>query len=144
MQREAMERRIRTGKTSKVNVDDKEKLRQIKLKERYEFEKGREGGYELIYPNEKNPDMNKQYEHFIVKANELWDDFTTGKSKKGIASDASQFSKQSTMKQSGIGSAGLTRGSTIGTKKPAPSNSAAPKRIIIDKSQINTKTVDVD
>lgn len=69
MQREAMERRIRTGKTSKVNVDDKEKLRQIKLKERYEFEKGREGGYELIYPNEKNPDMNKLYEHFIVGAN---------------------------------------------------------------------------
>lgn len=93
MQREAMERRIRTGKTSKVNMEDKEKQRQIKLKERYEFEKGREGGYELIFPNEKNEVMNKQYEHFIVKANELWDDFTTGKSKKGNAPDASQFSK---------------------------------------------------
>jgi hypothetical protein len=49
-----MERRIRTGKTSKINLEDKEKQRLIKLKERFEFEKGREGGYELIYPNEKN------------------------------------------------------------------------------------------
>lgn len=92
-----MERRIRTGKTSKINLEDKEKQRLIKLKERFEFEKGREGGYELIYPNEKNEEMNKLYEHFIVKANELWDDFTTGKGKKAIANDP-QLSKQSTMK----------------------------------------------
>jgi hypothetical protein len=31
--------------------------------------------------------MNKLYEYFIVKANELWDDFTTGKGKKAIAND---------------------------------------------------------
>jgi hypothetical protein len=40
------------------------------------------GGYELIYPS-KNEEKNKQYEMFIQKANDLWDDFTTGgKSKK--------------------------------------------------------------
>lgn len=38
--------------------------------------------------------MNKLYEHFIVKANELWDDFTTGKGKKGAsAAHEVQFSK---------------------------------------------------
>ena len=130
-----MERRIRTGKTSKVNLEDKEKQRQIKLKERYEFERGREGGYELIFPNEKNDEMNRLYEHFIVKANELWDDFTTGKGKKGVPTHEPPLSKQSTMKQSGgVASAGLTRGNTIGTKKAAATNSAAPKRIIIDKA----------
>lgn len=40
------------------------------------------GGYELIYPCE-NEERNKDYENFIQKANDLWDDFTTGgKSKK--------------------------------------------------------------
>jgi len=40
------------------------------------------GGYELIYPSQ-NEEKNKQYESFIQKANDLWDDFTTGgKSKK--------------------------------------------------------------
>ena len=57
-----MERRILTGKTSKVNVEDKEKLKSIRLKERYEFERGRSGGYELIFPNEKDDEMNKKYE----------------------------------------------------------------------------------
>lgn len=71
-----------TGKTMKIGGEDKEKLRQEKLKERFEFEKSRTGGYDLIFPS---PDeaMNKQYEAFIQKANDLWDDFTTGgKSKK--------------------------------------------------------------
>ena len=39
-------------------------MRQEKLKERYEFEKTRQGGYELIYPSQ-NEERNKQYENFI-------------------------------------------------------------------------------
>lgn len=40
------------------------------------------GGYELIFPC-KDQEKNKEYESFIQKANDLWDDFTTGgKSKK--------------------------------------------------------------
>ena len=46
--------------------------------ERSAFEKDRAGGYELIYPNEEDPEVNKRYELFLQKANELWDDFTTG------------------------------------------------------------------
>jgi hypothetical protein len=66
-----------------VAAEDKERLRALKLKERAEFEKDRTGGYELIFPVPDNEDLNKTYEHFILKANELWDDFTTGnKSKK--------------------------------------------------------------
>jgi hypothetical protein len=48
--KEEMEKRILTGKTIKIGGEDREKLRQEKLKERYEFEKDRMGGYELIYP----------------------------------------------------------------------------------------------
>ena len=105
MQREAIERRIRTGKTSKVNIEDKEKLRQARLKERYDFERGRTGGYELIFPNEKDEEVNKKYEQFVVKANELWDDFTTGKVKK--QPNEGLMSKQGTIKQNGVASAGL-------------------------------------
>lgn len=72
-----MEKRIFTGKTAKIGGEDREKLRQEKLKERFEYEKDRMGGYELIYPcNDEG--RNKQYEIFIQKANDLWDDFTTG------------------------------------------------------------------
>ena len=77
-----MAKRILTGKTQKIGGEDKERLRQEKLKERYEFEKDRMGGYELVFPCQ-NEERNKQYEGFIQKANDLWDDFTTGgKSKK--------------------------------------------------------------
>ena len=77
-----MERRIRTGKIIKIGGEDREKLRQERLKERFEYEEDKMGGYELIYPC-KDEEKNKQYEAFIKKANDLWDDFTTGgKSKK--------------------------------------------------------------
>ena len=78
MQKEAMERRIRTGKTTKVTVEGREKLKSQKIQERSRFEKSRTGGYELIFPNQENDMVNKKYEQFLLKANELWDDFTTG------------------------------------------------------------------
>lgn len=46
-----MEKRILTGKTIKMGGEGREKARQEKLKERYEFESDRMGGYELIYPS---------------------------------------------------------------------------------------------
>ena len=60
-----MEKRIRTGKTSKVAQEDKEKLKAQKIKERSDFERSKTGGYELIFPNEKNEEMNKLYEEFL-------------------------------------------------------------------------------
>ena len=47
-----MEKRIRTGKTSKVAQEDRDKLKAEKFKERCRFEKKRRGGYELIFPHE--------------------------------------------------------------------------------------------
>jgi hypothetical protein len=76
-----MEKRILTGKIVKMGAEDKEKLRQEKLMERYKFEEGRMGGYELIYPS-KDEEKNKEYENFIQKANDLWDEFTTGNKNK--------------------------------------------------------------
>jgi len=52
------------------------------LAERFEFEKGRSCGYELIFPGE-DEGKNAKYEGFIEKANQLWDEFTTGKNKSG-------------------------------------------------------------
>jgi len=38
-------------------------------------------GYELIYPP-KEEEMEEEYEAMLKKANDMWDEFTTGKSKK--------------------------------------------------------------
>lgn len=41
------------------------------------------GGYELIYPvpgdSNETKEKNKTYDNFIQKANDLWDEFTTGR-----------------------------------------------------------------
>jgi tubulin polyglutamylase TTLL6/13 len=76
-----MEKRILTGKSIKLGGEEREKLRQEKMAERDIFEKDRLGGYTMIFPC-KNETRNKEYESFIKKANDLWDDFTTGKQKK--------------------------------------------------------------
>jgi len=83
-QREEQDRRIYTGRTSKMSFGgDRNKVREEKLKERFEFEKGRTGGYELIYPapgeTPESKEKNKRYEAYIKKANDLWDEFTTGR-----------------------------------------------------------------
>lgn len=41
---------MRTGKTVKLNPTEREKLRVVKLQERFKFESGRMSGYELIFP----------------------------------------------------------------------------------------------
>jgi hypothetical protein len=52
--REEAERRIYNGRYTKVmtgmTVHERRQLREQKLKERYAFENGRSGGYELIFP----------------------------------------------------------------------------------------------
>lgn len=83
--REEAEKRIYQGRTSRLNLSpfERRKLREDKLKERFDFEKGREGGYELIFPvpgeGAGAAEKNRRYEAFIKKANDLWDEFTTGR-----------------------------------------------------------------
>ena len=48
--KEEMEIRIRTGKTNKLGGENREKQRQEKLKQRFDYEQGRGGGYELVFP----------------------------------------------------------------------------------------------
>ena len=50
------------------------------------YEDSRMGGYERIFPC-KDEEMNQKYEGFIVKANELWDEFTTGGKSKRVKND---------------------------------------------------------
>ena len=77
------EKRIYTGKVTKIAQDDREKLRKDLLNERQEFEKTRQGGYELIYPS-RNEQRNQDYQQFIDRANYLWDEFTTGNKNKKL------------------------------------------------------------
>jgi hypothetical protein len=36
----------------------------------------------MIFPSPYDEELNAQYENFIKKANDIWDEFTTGKVKK--------------------------------------------------------------
>ena len=80
-QKSNMKARILTGKQAKIDPEDKAKIREEKINERFEYEKKRKGKFELIcpWPNEVR---NKMYDEFIDKANDLWDEFTTGNAKK--------------------------------------------------------------
>ena len=54
------------------------------MNERIEKEKEllkQDNGYELIYPAKEAAD-NEKYEMLLKKANNLWDDFTTGNKNK--------------------------------------------------------------
>lgn len=69
-----------TGKINRLGPQEKAELKGKKLAKRFKHEAKRLGGYEMIYPC-ANPVRNQQYDKMLVKANELWDEFTTGKPK---------------------------------------------------------------
>ena len=80
-QKAQMESRILTGKQAKMDPEEKAKLKEIKLKERFEYEEARKGQWELICPG-PDEERNLCYENFIRRAQEIWDEFTTGKGKR--------------------------------------------------------------
>ena len=99
-----MKARILTGKTTKLDPEVKAKLRAEKLEERFDHEATRQGQWELIYPwpEEKR---NEVYGEFIRKAQEIWDEFTTGKGKRVSMEDkrqnaaaSSNLNRQTTLK----------------------------------------------
>ena len=60
----------------------------------YERMKINEGsGLELIYPPLGDDDKEEMYEAMIKKANDIWDEFTTGKNKKGNAEKTMESKK---------------------------------------------------
>ena len=64
-----------------MNPEVRAKLREEKLVQRFAFEEKRKGDWELLYPapDEKR---NQEYTDMLKVANEIWDDFTTGRSTK--------------------------------------------------------------
>lgn len=55
---------------------------------------GSGNGFELVFPSLYEEEKNQQYEEFIVKANAIWDEFTTGtKGKRKAAEIAEQERK---------------------------------------------------
>lgn len=75
---EAMKNRILTGKNSKIDKEQKAAAREKALAQRFKFEETRMGDWKMIYPCD-DAARNTVYEGFIKKANNLWDEFTTGK-----------------------------------------------------------------
>ena len=102
-QKKNMKARILTGKQSKIDPEEKAKRREEKLQERFEYEAKRKGRFELIYPW-PDEERNQLYSSFIVKANDLWDEFTTGNAKaKRLAMEEQKSGKKgpASTKQSG-------------------------------------------
>ena len=61
----------------------RKKNREARLNERFDFERqqlrcGSGNNYEIIFPSLYEEEKNQQYEVFIKKANDIWDEFTTG------------------------------------------------------------------
>mmetsp|Transcript_39798 Transcript_39798/g.60989 ORF Transcript_39798/g.60989 Transcript_39798/m.60989 type:complete len:125 (+) Transcript_39798:1567-1941(+) len=82
--------RILTGKQEKMDHDTRQKLKDQKLDERFQFEmqqmrSGSGNNFEIIFPSLYDEEQNKKYEVYIKRANDIWDEFTTGaKGKKKI------------------------------------------------------------
>ena len=62
-----MESRILTGKQPKMDPEVKAKIREEKLKTRFDWEEKRKGQWELIYPWPEEQ-RNNDYGDFIKKA----------------------------------------------------------------------------
>ena len=74
-------------------------MKEEKLKERFEFENhqirvGGENRYELIFPSLYDESKNSKYEDFLKKANEIWDEFTTGTKGKKRAAEIAAAEKE--------------------------------------------------
>lgn len=77
--------RIMTGKVNKMGPEEREKLRKQNHAEREDHEAmiiGGGSGFELIYPYYKDDELQANYEVILERSNRIWDDFTTGKSKR--------------------------------------------------------------
>ena len=75
--------RILTGKQEKIDAETKKKLKDESLHQRFEYERqvlrcGSSNGYEMIHPSPMSEELNVKYEMFLKKANDIWDEFTTG------------------------------------------------------------------
>ena len=80
----------------------KAKLREEKKKKRFQFEMKRKGDWELIFPSADDK-RNIEYENMLRTANDLWDEFTTGKGKReSMADKRSQGSKMQYHKNHGM------------------------------------------
>lgn len=90
-----MAERILTGKQQKMDPVKKKELMEKRLAERFEYENNqiRCGGgnnYELIFPSPYHQEQNKKYEMLLSKANDNWDEFTTGAKGKKKAAEMEQ------------------------------------------------------
>ena len=55
---------------------------------------GSENRYELIFPSLYEEEKNEKYEIFLKKANEIWDEFTTGTKGKKRAAEIAAAEKE--------------------------------------------------
>lgn len=94
-----MAERILTGKQDKIDPEKRKEIRQQRLGARVEFENfqmrsGSGNNYELIYPSLFEEDKNAKYKALLVKANDIWDEFTTGAKGKKRAVEMAEENKR--------------------------------------------------
>lgn len=80
--RAEQQKRVLTGKIKLTN-DEKEKLREKKLKVKDKFEMNNLGNYEFLYPlpfgeNEENDMLMDKYDNLLIKSKEIWEESISG------------------------------------------------------------------
>lgn len=69
-----------------MNGEARARKRDELLQKRFAFEMKRKGGWELVHPAPEE-ERQEEYSTMLKIANEIWDEFTTGKSKKESMAD---------------------------------------------------------
>ena len=80
--RAEQQKRVLNGKIKLTN-DEKERLREKKLKVKDKFEMNNLGNYEFLYPlpigeNEDNDMLMDKYDDLLIKSKEIWEESISG------------------------------------------------------------------
>lgn len=76
------QKRVLVGK-QKMNLDEKESIREKKMKVKDKFEQANLGGYELLYPIKRgvtpeDDQLMDKYEFLLAKSKEIWEESIAG------------------------------------------------------------------
>lgn len=80
--RAEQQKRVLVGK-AKMNLEEKEFLREKKLKIKDKYEQGNLGGYEMLYPlkrgqNLEDDQIMEKYDFLMIKSKEIWEESIAG------------------------------------------------------------------
>jgi RecG-like helicase len=104
--RQEQQKRVLVGK-SKMNQEEKEYLREKKLRIKDKFEQSNLGGYEPLYPlkrgaNLEDDQLMEKYEYLLAKSKEIWEESIAGGGYKKKDTEPSNMQKPGVMTNNNV------------------------------------------